>query len=176
HLFAEGGDEDGDALLAGDGEGEVGGDGLARVGDRVALEQRGEHLEVFAHVPDGSGEVVAEHVLDDDLVRQADGEGEPAGPDGEGGAARLLGECAGVARVGGDDGGADGDLGDAAARDGEGGERVESEDVRQPGRVEPFVGGAAQFVGEQAQAVGAGVFVQQDSDPHGVSFSCPGGL
>ena len=32
------------------------------------------------------------------------------------------GERAGVARVGGDDGGADGDLGDPAARDGEGGE------------------------------------------------------
>ena len=72
--------------------------------DRLAVEQRQEDVEVFLHVPRGTVEGVAEHVLDHDLVREADAHHEPrparGGLDGQ----RLLRHRMGMPRVGRHDG------------------------------------------------------------------------
>ena len=49
--------------------------------DRGTVQQRQQDRQVFAHVPGGPVEAVPVHVLDDDLVRQADAEHQPAGAD-----------------------------------------------------------------------------------------------
>src|SRR5919108_323512 len=51
---------------------------LSHERDRLVTHQRQENRQVLAHVPGRLAEVVAPHVLDDDLMRQADAEREPS--------------------------------------------------------------------------------------------------
>ena len=77
-------------------------------------------------------EAVAVHIVDDDLVGQADAEDQPAAHR-RSGRQRLLrqhGRMAGISRH---DGRAQPDAGDLAPRHGQRGERVEAEDVGHPG-------------------------------------------
>ena len=92
------------------------------------MEQRHEHREVLAHVPDRLVERQAEHALDDDLVRQADAEHEAAAARGLHGE-RLLRHRQRMAAVGGHDAGGELDAGYLAADDREHAHRVESEDL-----------------------------------------------
>ena len=64
---------------------------------------------------------------------------------GQRGCERLLGECGGVPGVGRDYRRADLDAGDAAAGYGERGQRVETEDVRQPDGCETIIGRRSVF-------------------------------
>ncbi len=78
-------------------------------------------------------EAVPVHVLYHDLVRQPDAEGKLR-VERERGGERLLGEHGRMPRIGRNDRRAHLNAVDAAARDGESGQRVESEDVGHPGR------------------------------------------
>ena len=96
-----------------------------------AVDQRHEDVEVLAEVTDRLVEAHAEHVLDDELVRQADAQGE-ASAGGLLGGEGLGGEHRGVAGVGGHDRRPELDRGGLAADDGQQGEGVVAEDLRRP--------------------------------------------
>ena len=81
----------------------------------------------------------AEHVLDHDLVREPDARARAAAR-GDVHRERLLGEHHRVARVGGDDPGAELDAGHLAADDREHREVVEPEDLRDPVAAEALFG------------------------------------
>ena len=107
--------------------------------DGFTTDQGHEDREVLAHVGAGLRERVAEHVLDHDLVREADAEGEAvAGRRLHG--AGLRREHHRVPRVGRHHCRAELDGRDLPADDGEGGERVDPEDLREPVRGEALLG------------------------------------
>jgi hypothetical protein len=134
--------------------------------DGSAVEQRPQDRQVLAHVVGGPVEAVPVHVLDDDLVRQPDAEGQPAGPDRERRGQRLLRQHRRMPRVGGHDGGAELDAWHLAARHRQRGQCLESEDVRDPHRREPVIDGPADLVGQVAQGLGVARLHRRDADPH----------
>ena len=105
----------------------------------------------------------AEHVLDHDLVREADAERQPAaGRDVH--RQRLLRQHDRMPRVGGDDPGAELDAGHLAPDDREDGQVVEAEDLRDPVAVEALVRDGLRVAD---RLVDAGRLSAEDSNAHG---------
>ena len=117
-----------------------------------------------------SVEAVSVHVLDDDLVRQADAEGKLA-VKRESGSKGLLGEHCRMSRVGRYDRGAHLDAMHAVARDGKSRQGIKPEDVGHPGRREAVVHGHQKLVTEHAQRLRALRLGQGCSDAHVNSVS-----
>ncbi len=152
----------------GDVELEVGGESFGVGVGLLAAQQRAERREVLLHVRRRTIERVAVHVLDHHLVREPDAQRQTAL------ARRLHGECllgerGGVAGVDGHHRGAELDVGDEGAHDGQGGQGVEAEDLRKPVGGEAVVGcGLGVLDGSGDRRAWAAQVSGEDSDAHGV--------
>ena len=138
---------------------------------RLAAQQRSEHRHVLTHVHGRLRVRETEHVLDHDLVREADAQDEaPLG--GRLGGEALLCDRAGVARIAGHHRGPELDPLGLPAGDGQRGDRMQAEDVRHPHGVE-----AARLEvlcpGHQAVqlAVGAARGTRHHTDSHRIAHA-----
>src|SRR5206468_627206 len=100
HLRAERREEDGDTAFVRNGQADLALHSLAGEGGGLVVQEREEDGQVFVHVPQRALERVAVHLLDDDLVGQADAEREAARPGRDGGRTRLLRQNGRVPRIG----------------------------------------------------------------------------
>ena len=139
---------------------------LAVVVDGLAPNQWHEHFEVLAHV--GGAPLVgeAEHVLDDQLVGQADAQGETS-RGGRLGGEGLLGDGRRMPGVGGRDRRAEADALGLAADEGQGRDGVEGKDVGQPDVVEPGRLGVLGLADDAVEVVACAVRADHGAYAHG---------
>src|SRR5215472_6184974 len=134
--------------------------------DRLPVKEWQQDRQVLAHVQDRLAEVVTEHVLDHDPVRQADAQHQPA-VHGSGDSTGLLREHGGVPGIGGHDRRADIDARHLAAGHRQRGQRVHAEDVAHPRGREAVIGRALQLIPQLGHCVRAGRILQRYANPHG---------